>query len=73
MRQDRVLLGQLGRGLVSGVEAKGIETPYLQLVLRRVRAEERGAGPSVLQAATLNRLGGAGRSSGPTSTQCSTG
>src|SRR5262245_30807070 len=39
VRQDRVLIGELGRGLVSGAESEGIETPYLQLVLKRVWAE----------------------------------
>jgi len=59
VRQDRVLIGESGRGVVSGAESEGIETPYLQLVLTKVWAEETGQGSTLLRAATLSKLGGA--------------
>jgi len=59
VRQDRVLIGEVGRGVVSGTASTGIETPYLQLVLTKVWSEELGSGSRQLRAATLERLGGA--------------
>jgi hypothetical protein len=59
VRQDRVLSAADGRGVVAGIEDVGIETPYLQLVLKRVWAEEVGKDSSVLRADTLTDLGGA--------------
>ena len=58
VRQDRLLSAD-GQGVVAGLEDAGIETPYLQLVLKRVWAEELGSGSRVLRAATLTSLGGA--------------
>ncbi|HYR89540.1 MAG TPA: PASTA domain-containing protein [Terriglobia bacterium] len=59
VRQDRVLIGEVGRGVVSATASTGIETPYLQLVLTKVWNEELGSGSCRLRAATLERLGGA--------------
>jgi hypothetical protein len=61
VRQDRVLSATDGRGVVAGIEDPGIETPYLQLVLKRVWAEEVGKDSRVLRADTLSGLGGADR------------
>jgi WD40 repeat protein len=68
---ERVLDGvgagriELGTGGVGVVEhngsARGIEAPYLQLVMQRLWEVERGAGSSTLQVATLDALGGAGQ------------
>ena len=56
----KVDVGQTGRGAVeSGSGDARIETPYLQLVLRRLWDEERAAGSCELRLATLERLGGA--------------
>ena len=56
----KVDVGQTGRGSVeSGNGEVRIETPYLQLVLRRLWDEERAAGSRELRLATLERLGGA--------------
>src|SRR5438132_1239353 len=59
VRQDRVLIGEVGRGVVSGTVSSGIETPYLQLVLTKVWSEELGSGSRQLRVVTLERLGGA--------------
>ena len=58
VRQNRLLIGDGGLGLAS-VESTGIETPYLQLVLKKVWHEELGNNSDVLRADTLDRLGGA--------------
>jgi WD40 repeat protein len=56
----KVDAGQTGRGSVESANGEArIETPYLQLVLRRLWDEERGAGSRELRLATLERLGGA--------------
>ena len=56
----KVDLGQTGRGSVESANGDArIETPYLQLVLRRLWDEEHGAGSHELRVATLQRLGGA--------------
>ena len=64
---DQVASGRIerrlaGRGLVAGGGRRGrVEAPYLQLVMQRLWEVERGRGSSVLRAATLAELGGAGR------------
>jgi hypothetical protein len=61
----RVAIAGTGKGRL-GIDGNGrahedrVETPYLQLVLTRLWQEETAAGSRELQAATLNRLGGAG-------------
>jgi WD40 repeat protein len=56
----KVGVGQAGRGTVESVNGGDrIETPYLQLVMRRLWDEERGAGSRTLLLETLSRLGGA--------------
>jgi WD40 repeat protein len=56
----KVDVGQTGRGSVESANGDvRIETPYLQLVLRRLWDEERGTGSRELRLATLDRLGGA--------------
>jgi len=57
----RIELGPGGVGAVEGNGGpRGIEAPYLQLVMQRMWDVERAAGSSVLRAATLDELGGAG-------------
>jgi WD40 repeat protein len=56
----RVDVGQTGRGSVESTNGEvRIETPYLQLVLRRLWDEEHAAGSRELRLSTLERLGGA--------------
>jgi WD40 repeat protein len=56
----KVDLGLAGRGAVTGATGDGrIETPYLQLVMRRLWDEERETGSATLRLETLARLGGA--------------
>jgi hypothetical protein len=57
----KVSLGEGGAAALDGGRGKGIETPYLQLVLTRLWDEERAAGSHVLRLQTLERLGGADR------------
>src|SRR5262249_21756680 len=55
----RVDVGVAGRGSIdSDGGTERIETPYLQLVMRRIWDAEREAGSSVLRLETLSRLGG---------------
>jgi WD40 repeat protein len=57
----RIELGHGGVGAVGGNGAqRGIEAPYLQLVMQRVWDVERAAGSTTLRAETLEALGGAG-------------
>ena len=64
---DEVAAGSIqqhlsGRGLVDeGRSERRVEAPFLQLVLERLWEVERGRGSSILNAATLTELGGAGR------------
>jgi WD40 repeat protein len=56
----RVEVGVAGRGSIdSDASAVRIETPYLQLVMRRIWDAERETGSAVLRLETLSRLGGA--------------
>jgi WD40 repeat protein len=56
----RVDVGVAGRGSIdSDGGTVRIETPYLQLVMRRIWDAEREAGSPVLRLETLSRLGGA--------------
>ncbi len=56
----RIELGPGGLGVVEGNGgARGIEAPYLQLVMQRMWEVERAAGSSTLRASTLEELGGA--------------
>src|SRR5207248_2468233 len=56
----KVEVGQTGRGAIESANGDvRIETPYLQLVLRRLWDEERESGAHELRLATLQRLGGA--------------
>ena len=57
----RIELGLGGLGVAEGNGARGIEAPYLQLVMQRLWDVERAAGSSTLRAATLEELGGAGQ------------
>ncbi|HEX8090140.1 MAG TPA: hypothetical protein VF762_14865, partial [Blastocatellia bacterium] len=58
----QVVLGEAGRGAVSGEDAREeIETPFLQLVMERLWNEEMRAGSRLLRLETLNNLGGAER------------
>ena len=56
---------ELGPGGVGAVEGngspRGIEAPYLQLVMQRLWDVERAAGSDTLRVATLAELGGAGQ------------
>jgi WD40 repeat protein len=68
---ERVLDGvgtgriELGPGGIGGAERngtpRGIEAPYLQLVMQRLWDVERAAGSTTLRAETLETLGGAGQ------------
>ena len=58
----RIELGPGGLGLVEGNGGgRGIEAPYLQLVMQRMWDVERASGSSTLRASTLEELGGAGQ------------
>ena len=58
----RIELGPGGLGVAEGNGgARGIEAPYLQLVMQRMWEVERAAGSSTLRASTLEELGGAGQ------------
>ncbi len=57
----RIELGPGGLGSVENGSPRGIEAPYLQLVMQRLWDVERGAGSSTLRAETLDSLGGAGQ------------
>jgi WD40 repeat protein len=60
---DEVEAGKLDVGPAGGARIGGsggqVETPFLQLVLTRLWAEEQSAGSDTLRLATLERLGGA--------------
>lgn len=56
----KVDVGATGRGAVESTSGDvRVETPYLQLVMRRIWDEELGNGGRELRVATLRRLGGA--------------
>ncbi|HEX7222120.1 MAG TPA: WD40 repeat domain-containing protein, partial [Candidatus Limnocylindrales bacterium] len=58
----QIELGTGGLGVVEGNGgARGIEAPYLQLVMQRMWEVERAAGSSTLRESTLDELGGAGQ------------
>jgi energy-coupling factor transporter ATP-binding protein EcfA2 len=62
LEAGRVTVGLRGRGASEGSTAAAdedrlVETPYLQLVMTRLWAEEREAGSTALRWATLDRLG----------------
>ena len=57
VRRDNVRLGGSGRGRVRGRSSDAIETPYLQLVMRKIWSEELGSGSNVLRLTTFERLG----------------
>jgi len=64
VRTGQVVLEQAGRGTLEPADAPAgggdrIETPYLQLVMARLWAEERSRGSRELRLATLDDLGGA--------------
>ncbi len=61
VQTNQVFVGESGRGTVAGGGPARVETPYLQLVMSRLWAEELHAGASVLRLETLQRLGGAER------------
>jgi hypothetical protein len=63
LETGRVLVGEVGHSETpeSGSGAARIQTPYLQLVMTRLWAEEQRAGSRVLRRATLDSLGGAER------------
>ena len=58
----RIELGPGGQGTTGGNgEARGIEAPYLQLVMQRLWTVERETGSRILRKETLDKLGGAGQ------------
>jgi WD40 repeat protein len=62
VQTGRVTVGESGLGMVEGTGSAAeerIETPYLQLVIIRLWAEEMAAGSLVLRLTTLTGLGGA--------------
>lgn len=65
VRTGRVHLGETGLGKASLDQEESdtgkIETPYLQMVMRRLWDHELGAGSRVLKLSTLEELGGAER------------
>jgi WD40 repeat protein len=64
VKTGEVMIGDTGRGIVGDGVASPvdrIETPYLQLVLTRLWAEEMQAGSNLLRLETLESLGGAER------------
>ena len=62
VRAGRIELGPGGLAVVEqNGSSRGIEAPYLQLVMQRLWDVERGAGSSTLRAETLEALGGAGQ------------
>ena len=62
VRAGRIELGPGGLAVVEqNGSSRGIEAPYLQLVMQRLWDVERGAGSSTLRAETLDALGGAGQ------------
>jgi hypothetical protein len=63
LKTGRVLVGEVGHSAIPESEsgAARIQTPYLQLVMTRLWAEEQQSGSRVLRRATLERLGGAER------------
>ena len=62
VRVGRIELGPGGLGAVEpNGSSRGIEAPYLQLVMQRLWDVERGAGSSTLRVETLDALGGAGQ------------
>jgi WD40 repeat protein len=63
VRAGNIVLGQAGGGVVEHVEPEQtrVETPFLQLVMSRLWAEEQRRGSHVLREETLKNLGGAER------------
>ena len=59
VRRGRVSIGEDGGAAVGAAGRIGVETAYLQLVMRRLWDEEIGAGSQRLRLETLRRLGGA--------------
>lgn len=59
--RGRIVIGEGGRGAIDPGEGGevAIETPYLQLVMRRLWDEERAAGSRRLRRETLDSIGGA--------------
>ena len=60
--RGKIVIGDAGRGTLEGADGAGsrfVETPYLQLVMRRLWDTEREAGSHRLRAETLESLGGA--------------
>jgi WD40 repeat protein len=62
VRAGRIELGPGGLAVVEqNGSSRGIEAPYLQLVMQRLWDVERGTGSSTLRVETLEALGGAGQ------------
>lgn len=63
VRAGKIVFGQAGGGVVEHGEPEQtrVETPFLQLVMSRLWAEEKEHGSRVLRYETLRRLGGAER------------
>jgi uncharacterized protein YoxC len=64
VRTGRFTIGETGRGRVehgSAPRDERIETPYLQLVMKRLWEEERSRNSDILRLDTYRRLGGAQR------------
>jgi CHASE2 domain-containing sensor protein len=59
VRRGRVSIGDDGGAAVGAAGRTGVETAYLQLVMRRLWDEEIAAGSERLRLETLRRLGGA--------------
>jgi WD40 repeat protein len=60
--RGKIVIGDAGRGALDGAgagDSRYVETPYLQLVMRRLWDMERKVGSRTLRAETLVELGGA--------------
>jgi hypothetical protein len=59
LKSGQVSLQQTGSGVIEQGNTRTIETPYLQLVMRRLWQSETSIGSPILRLTTLNSLGGA--------------
>jgi len=59
LKSEHVSLKTIGQGTAAPAGSRYIETPYLQLVMTRLWAEEQAKNSRILHLETLNRLGGA--------------
>jgi len=59
LKSEQVTLKRVGHGIVNSARARHIETPYLQLVMTRLWAQELAESSRTLHLETLKKLGGA--------------